>query len=136
MLGFSLRRSRWIAVVFLVAVCVTIGGGALYIRFFMSAVGHCETVVRSSIPSPDGRKAIVIFERECGATVPFNTQASIAPAGGSFSSEKNPAFFVVSGTQDIVARWRGDRAVEIAVIPGGDIFRSEQSVGDVEVEYR
>lgn len=36
--------------------------------------------VHNSIPSPNGDKSLVIFGKECGATVEFNTQASIAPA--------------------------------------------------------
>ena len=95
----------------------------------------CETVVHSSKPSPNGKYAVVIFERECGATVGFNTQASIAPAGDRFSPEKSPAFFAISGKQDVMAKWLGDGAVEITVIPGGKIFRSENSVGDVKVVY-
>jgi hypothetical protein len=126
------RRIWWIVAALLVGM---IAGGVFYISYLSGLVG-CKTVVRSSIPSPDGNKSIVIFEKECGATVPSNTQASIAPAGESFSPEKNPAFFVISGSQHVIARWRGNRAVEIAVIPGRNIFRREQSVGDIEVEYR
>jgi hypothetical protein len=52
-----------------------------------------------------------------GATVPFNTQASIAPADGSFSPEKNPAFFVFSGDhalfQDEVRSLEETRALAI-----------------------
>jgi hypothetical protein len=97
--------------------------------------GECKTVVRNSIPSPDGSKSIVIFGKECGATVGFNTQASIAPADGSFSPDKNPAFFVVSGEHVVLARWLGDSAVEIALQEGGKVFRNEQRVGDIKVVY-
>jgi hypothetical protein len=62
---------------------------------------------------------------------------SIAPTGGSFSPEKNPTFFVVSGEQTIMARWLGDGAVEIiGLIPGGGkVYEREQNVGDSKIAY-
>ncbi len=44
-------------------------------------------------------------------------------------------FFAVSGEQVVMAKWLGDSAVEMAVTPGGKVFRSEQSVGDVKIVY-
>jgi hypothetical protein len=133
---FLLKRRRiwWIAIP-AVAVCAVTASGALLISYIGSIFGECKTAVRSSIPSPDGTKSIVIFEKECGATGGFNTQASIAPAGASFSAERYPAFFVISGEQVVTAKWLGISAVEIAVIPGGKVFRNEQSVGDVKIVY-
>jgi hypothetical protein len=130
------RRRIWWIIIPVGAVCAVIAGGAIYIAYFMSGFDACETVVRSWIPSPDGSKSIVIFGKECGATVGFNTQASIAPAGDSFSLEKNPAFFAISGEPVVIAKWLGDNAVEIALIPGGSkVFRSERRVGDIKIAY-
>jgi hypothetical protein len=85
-------------------------------RFYV--VSACETVIRRSIPSPDGNKSIVLFGRECWATVGFNTQVSIAPTGSSFSADTYPAFFLVSGLQVVMARWLQEKAIEISIIPG------------------
>ena len=138
MMEFVLKgRLFWWTIIPVVAVCAVIAAGALYIESFVSGFGACKTVVRGSIPSPDGSKSLVIFGKECGATVGFNTQASIAPAGSPFSPEKNPAFFAISGEHVVMARWLGDSAVEIVgLIPGGGkVFRSEPSVGDIKVVY-
>jgi hypothetical protein len=36
-----------------------------------------------------------------------------------------------------VADWHGNRAIEIAVVPAtGKIFRNQQSVGDIRIEYK
>jgi hypothetical protein len=129
------RLQIWWIIIPIIAVCAVMAGGALYVWYVTSIFGECKTVVRNSIPSPDGSKSIVIFGKECGATVGFNTQASIAPAGGSFSPDKNPAFFVVSGEHVVLARWLGDSAVEIALQEGGKVFRNEQRVGDIKVVY-
>jgi hypothetical protein len=77
---------RWIVAVVLGVACAVIVDGALCVDHFMSAFAESRTVVRSSIPSPDGKKSVVIFWKECRATVGFNTQASIAPLGMSYPS--------------------------------------------------
>jgi hypothetical protein len=119
--------------VLLFAACALSLGGVNYV---IGAFDPCETVIRNSIPSPDGSNSIVVFGRECGATVGFNTQASIAPTGSSFSATKYPAFFVVSGLQVVVAKWLGEHAIEIAMIPGTDkVFKREHHVGNIEIRY-
>jgi hypothetical protein len=133
---FERRRISWI-VIPVAAVCAIVTAAALNIEYFMNGFGACKTVVRSSIPSPDGTKSIVIFGKECGATVGFNTQASIAPIGSSFSTEKSPAFFAISGEHVVIAKWLGDSTVEISSIPKGErVFKSEPRVGDIKVAYK
>ena len=128
--------TRWIAIP-LVGLTAAIFGGALYVWYVASILGECKIDVRRSIPSPDGKKSLVVFGKECGATVGFNTQIGIASAGGAFSPEKSPAFFVTPGLHVVTANWLGDSVVEIAIIPGGDeTFKREQTVGDVTVVYK
>jgi hypothetical protein len=53
-----------------------------------------------------------------------------------FRLRRTPLFFAISDEHVVLARWLGDSAVEIALIPGeGQIFRSEQRVGDIKVIY-
>ena len=130
-------RQIWWILIPVAALSALIACGALFVDSFMSSFGACKTIVRDSIASPDGKRSVVIFGKECGATVGFSTQASIAPTGSAFSTEKNPAFFALSGEHVIVAKWLGDSAVEISAIPGKErVFKSAQRVGDVEVVYK
>jgi len=102
----------------------------------MSLFGECRTDVRKSISSPDAENVVVVFGKECNATVGFNTQLSIAPAGSALSAEKYPAFFVTSGLHVVQVAWRDDGAVEITLIPGGGkIFRNEERAGSIRVIY-
>jgi len=134
--AFESRRIWWI-IIPVVAACAVIAATALNIAYFMDGFGACKTVVRSSMPSPDGTKSIVIFRKECGATVEFNTQASIATTGSSFSPEKSAAFFAISGEHVVSAKWLGDSTVEISSIPEKErIFKSEQRVGDIRITYK
>ncbi len=96
----------------------------------------CETIVRRSVVGPDGKKAAVIFERECGATVGFNTQVSLAPVKEPFSDTTSPAFLVLSGRHDIVLRWLGEKSIEIEIPEEDDVIRSEPRVGGTIIAYR
>ena len=137
--GFALKRRYiwWILATFLVASCIVVASGTLYVWYASSILGECQNVVLNSIPSPDGEKSVVIFRKECGATVSDTSHASIAAAGAPFSAEGNPAFLSLANSPDILAWWRGNRVVEIALIPGGvREIRREQSVGDIRIEYK
>ena len=100
MVGFTFkRRYVWrIVVAFVVAACATLAGGVLYVAYIARVFGECKVVVLNSMPSPDGKKSIIVSRKECAATVPYSVQASISSAGSSLSSEKDPVFFIVSGT--------------------------------------
>jgi hypothetical protein len=68
MMQVALRTQRTWWIIPLVTVCAVIAGGALDIEYVMSGFGACKTVVRSSIPSPNCDKSLVVFGKECGAT--------------------------------------------------------------------
>jgi hypothetical protein len=127
------KRLFWqIAVV--VAVIV---GGVLSVTSVVGLFGACSSAVLDTIPSPDGKKSIVIFRKQCNATVPYSTQASIAPAGLASPEEKIPAFFILSGTPAVTGHWLGNTAVEMtAAAPGEKIFRKQQTVGDIQIAYK
>jgi hypothetical protein len=131
---FALQNRLPWRIIVLVAV---IAGGALSVAYTGSLFGACKTVVLNTIPSPDGSISIVVFSKQCAAAVPYSTQASVAPAGVAFSAEKIPAFFIVAGTPAVSARWLAGNKVEMNVTPaGGKVFRSQQSIGDIEVVYK
>jgi hypothetical protein len=133
-LSVKKRLISWI-VIPVVVIGAVIAGGALSIEYFMRGFGACKTMIHSSIPSPDGSKSIVIFEKGCGATVGFNTQVSIAPSQSAFSAERYPPFYVVSGQQEVQAKWRGNETVEVN-IPGADqTFKREERVGSITIVY-
>ncbi|HUN95035.1 MAG TPA: hypothetical protein VMU69_02205 [Bradyrhizobium sp.] len=125
----SLKR---LAIIGAVAVALAVGASAYAIYVY----DPCETVVHRSIPSPDGSKMIVVFEAQCGATVGFNTQASLASASSAFSRRKNPSFFSMNGRHDLVVEWKDDKTVIMSVPPGDKIYRKDARADDVSVDYR
>jgi hypothetical protein len=132
------KRSRiWtVLAISLAVLAVLISAGAYYIARFMDRFGECEVVVRRSIQSPNGTKALVVFQRECNATVPFNTQISIASSQGQFSPQRTPPFFVMLGNADVSVRWTKDDVVEVDSPTGATIRKQESNVGETRIEYK
>jgi hypothetical protein len=73
-------KSRTIvkAIALLTVVGALIAAGTVYVSYLVGDFGECTAIARNSIPSPDGKRYIAVFGTECGATVAFNTQVSIA----------------------------------------------------------
>lgn len=79
---------------------------------------------------------MVVVWKECGATVPDSTQASIVLRGRTFSPDNTPTFISVRGHLDPVVAWSSERAVRIGFIPGPDqIYKRDQRAGDVTINY-
>jgi hypothetical protein len=131
-----LRRKGLAIGVVICALLVTAVLGFDYVDRFMGGFGACRIVILSSMPSPNGSKSVVTFKEECGATVPNNTQASIASTGNAFSPEEAPPFLSVRGDHDISATWTSENLVRIGLIPREpQVYRRESRVGDVRIDY-
>ena len=132
-MNFVLQRR----VLWWIIVIAVIGGGVLSVRLTTNGFGTCNNAVLNTIASPDGSKVVVIFRKECNATVPLSVQAGVASANLASPAEKVPPFFVIEGAPTVTAEWRGNRAVDIAVVPaGGKVFRNQESVGNIKIEYK
>ena len=130
------RKQRRSIGAIVVTLIVLIGGPLLYLDFAIGRFGECRILRLTSIPSPDGSKSVITFRKECGATVPDSTHASIASTDASFSPAETLPFFSVRGDQNVVATWSGEHAVRIGLIPGGDTFyKRALNVGDIKIEY-
>ena len=82
----------------------------------------CANEVLADVPSPDGRKHAIVFERDCGATTDFSKQVSILPVGRAVSDNGN--VFVADadhgraphgpgGGPRVAVRWLDGRTLEV-----------------------
>ena len=60
--------------------------------FFFWEPMPCENTLLSEFHSPDGRSKLVVFERSCGATTDFSTQASLIGVAQALDDEAGNAF--------------------------------------------
>jgi hypothetical protein len=128
-----MRRLIGVAVVLLLGVLFS---ALLYTDYVVGKFGECDIVRLTDVPSPDGSKSVVTYRKECGATVPDSTHASIVSSGAPFSPESAAPFFSVRGLQDIQAAWIGEQTVRVGLIPGANTFyKRNQYVGNIRIEY-
>jgi len=95
--------------------------------------------------SPDGRFKVVVFQRDCGATTGFTTQASLLEAadhvpGGSGNifiadTDHGAAPAASWGGPDLQVEWLANDRVVLAHHPRARVFKALVRYSDVAVEY-
>jgi hypothetical protein len=90
--------------------------------------------------SPDAQWKVVVFERECGATVGANVQMSILPASKSLPKEAGNLFIIdsnhgASALQYIYVDWASNKSVLITYPAKARVFKQEKRIGTVDVSY-
>lgn len=56
---------------------------------FSGCSDMCANTIVARMPSPDGQRDAIMFQRDCGATTGFSTQISIVDAGHKLSGSGN-----------------------------------------------
>ncbi|HEY0712497.1 MAG TPA: hypothetical protein VGF45_07475 [Polyangia bacterium] len=105
----------------------------------------CENEEPTSYPSPSGRKKVVLFLRNCGATTPYVTNASVLDADVTLPDAEGNALSVRGahvpsgapdgGPPDIVVEWVSDESVRLIAAPGLLVLDRKDRVGNVRVQY-
>jgi len=80
---------RRVVGIIVAALFVLAAGALLYLDDAVGKFGECRIVRLTSIPSRDGSKSVITFRKECGATVPDSTHASVALTGTPFAPDKS-----------------------------------------------
>ena len=104
--------------------------------YFASTFDVCETRISADKTSASGKHRLVVFHRDCGATVDFNTQVSLVPADAVFSFDANPAFVSVSGDMGVDAHWTAKGAILVMLPRAEKIYRKDDAASGIRVEYR
>jgi len=94
----------------------------------------CVNEVHQELVSPDGRKKIVVFSRNCGATTGINTQASVIGKSDKLPDEAGNAFVFDKGSAQV--SWKKDGGILVVIESGARVFKKEPSVGGISIEYR
>ena len=96
----------------------------------------CETQVEREIKSPDARTSAIVFQIDCGATTPFNTQVSIVPSSADrFSADRYPPVLVLRDKHDLEIEWITEDAIEIKVPVGVRVYKKVGEADGVRVIY-
>jgi hypothetical protein len=104
----------------------------------------CGNTVVSDIPSPDSRRHLVVFTRDCGATTDFSTHVSVltsartARGGGNvFVADANHGRAVTDSARGpwVAARWLDARTIEIRYDAAARVFKQEVRHDDTNLQF-
>ncbi|WP_440223544.1 hypothetical protein ACQQ2N_21075 [Dokdonella sp. MW10] len=81
----------------------------------------CENTLLEQAYSPDGRMRLVVFERSCGATTGFSTQASLLDAGEPLGDEGGNVFIADTDHGRAPAAAHGGPALDVQWMDDGNV---------------
>ena len=113
--------------------------------FWYYAPDMCGNDVISESNSPDGTKRVVVFQRDCGATTGFSTQASVLPinlplpnkGGNLFSSDTDDgaAPSGSGGGPALNVKWESAHSVVLTYHPKVRVFNAVPEAEGIHVRY-
>jgi hypothetical protein len=109
--------------------------GLLVAMLQLCACSPCENDVTQSVLAPSGRLKAVVFNRECGATVGFNTQVSILEAGRELPDEGGNVL-ITADKVELSLQWTSDTALDVSGPLAARVFRKESELAGVRVSYK
>jgi hypothetical protein len=106
----------------------------LWVALALGGCNVCENEVSQTVSSPSGRWKAIVFHRGCGATLGFNTQLSVISSSTAMPEGAGNAF-VIDGTVVLKLKWLSDTSLLVSGAQGARIYRREERVGKVSLEY-
>jgi hypothetical protein len=128
--------SRRITVLTLLLLVVVVGTACV------NLAGDCSNSIKREVLSPNGKMKAVIFGRDCGATVGFNTQVSVLPSSSKLPNDGGNVFVADGGSGKepagpaVSVSWTNDSELLVTYDKSARVFHNEPSIGNVRVKYQ
>lgn len=134
----------WVKMIWTAFVVIT-AAMAIYIVVWIGAlVSACRNDMLATIPSPSGGRKLVIFQRSCGATTGFSTQASLLPARDRLRGSGN--LFIADtdhgkapsgrgGGPQLDAQWLAEDTLELRYHPQARVFLADSMQAGVMIWF-
>jgi hypothetical protein len=105
----------------------------------------CTNTIVSRVPSPDGQREAVLFQRDCGATTGFSTQISIL--GGSQQLSGGGNAFIADDDHGAAQagswggswadlKWLTSDRLLVRYAAKSRLFKQDESVSGVQIAYQ
>jgi hypothetical protein len=134
----------WVKMIWTAFVVITVAM-AIFIFVWVGALaGGCGNDTLATISSPSGDRKLVIFQRDCGATTGFSTQASLLPAhdrlrgsGNVFiaDTDHGKAPSGPGGGPQLGARWIAEDTLELRYHPQARVFLADAVQSGVIIRF-
>jgi len=105
----------------------------------------CGNETLAEFVSPDQAKKIIVFQRNCGATTGFSTQASLVAineklrnqGGNVFAADTNrdAAPSAIRGGPELRVRWEGRNRLLLQHHLKARVFKAERHVDEIQIRY-
>lgn len=105
----------------------------------------CSNEVVAEYPSPDRRMKVTVFERDCGATTGFSTQASLLGANRALPGGAGNIFIADGdhgaapegphGGPEVDVHWLSDQEVIVRHHVLARVFKAEKRYDGVHFDY-
>lgn len=110
------------------------------------SLATCSNRAISETPSPDAKLQAVVFTRDCGATTGYGTHVSILPSSAALSPKDGGNLFIADANHgaapsgpgtgpDVQVEWVGRNRLRLRHDHRARVFKAEQLVAGVRVEY-
>ena len=94
--------------------------------------GACGNEVKQEIPSPDGEKMAVIFQRDCGATTGYTYELTILDTGEALHNKKGNTF---RSAKEFTLEWVEENKIEVVYKEFADTYKKDKRVNGVRIDY-
>ena len=133
------RWGLWIGAI------VTLAVIAILARYRHTLAAACGNEILAEIPSPDGLKRVVVFERDCGATTGISTQASLLATGTALPNESGNLLVADAahgaapagrgGEPKVEVVWANSHSLVVKTHPQARVFKARKNLDGVQVAY-
>ena len=93
----------------------------------------CGNVELARHPSPDGKRELLVFQRDCGATTSYGTHVSLVDAGDALDDNDGGNLYIEEKDFRVELRW--DNARSAVIRAHGPSFRAETELDGVSIRY-
>jgi hypothetical protein len=100
-----------------IATLVVVSAGTATCAGWLWYSGGCRNTIQQRIPSPDGQKAAVVFERDCGATTDYGTHVAVL-ARDAPPPRRSGNAYVYGHRTKLTLRWDSPSRLQIRHFPG------------------
>lgn len=135
------------------ALRVLLWAGGAFIALLIAAVllvwqlaeGLCDNTLIAEYPSPGGAHRVIVFQRSCGATTGFSTQASLLDADEDQESGSGNLFIADTnhgaapsgpgGGPDMSVVWKDDTSLVLLHHPDAHVSRQARRIDGIRISY-
>ena len=134
----------WLKAILTAVVVIAVALAAYMYLWVRAWEGACGNDLLATLSSPRAGPKLIIFQRDCGATTGFSTQASILGASDTLQGSGN--VFIADtdhgkapsgpgGGPQLAARWISRDTLELRYHPQARVFRADSAQRGVTIRY-